>query len=114
MFISIIQLGTKMMTLEGLSLAVGFLNGLGIFLLLYKAGRYTGTTDTRIDKLEECTVKSVHDNEKISEQLTRHGESLARLETDSNNMKMDIRSVRDRQHELANSLAKIPLKEMTN
>lgn len=97
------------MSPESIVTVVSLLNALGIFLLLFKMGRYTGVTDTRITKLEECVVKSMHEDEKILDQLTRHGESLARLETDSNNMKADMRSVRERQHDLANSITKATL-----
>jgi hypothetical protein len=65
--------------LNAIILVVTGLNTLGVFALLFKAGKYVGETDTRLDVLEDTARR--HDG--VAQTLIRQGERLARLEAGS-------------------------------
>lgn len=87
-----------------------FANLIVLIGLIYKIGRYTGTTDTTIQVMEKSIQAVTVTEEKILAQQQHHGEALARLEVESKNMYSDLRIVRDRQHDLANTLTGMTLR----
>ena len=110
--------------------AVAFVTAFGTFAnlvvligLIYKIGRYTGTTDTTITGMKESIAgvkvnlqEHITSVTKADEQILliqgKHGESLARLETQAANMERDILLVRDRQHDFANLLGRLTLDDV--
>lgn len=99
-----------------LNTTIGAITAFGTFAnlvvlvgLIYKVGRYTGTTDTTIQAMEKSITSVTVAEEKIQATQQHHGESLVRLETESRNMMADLRTVRDRQHEFANILTQFTL-----
>ena len=103
----------------------GFFNGIiafgtaanfaAIAALLYKVGRYVGTNDEKIMGIQKEILEvknSLHDHfqydssidSQIQATQVKHGESLARVETECSTMQRDILIIRDRQHAMTNSL----------
>jgi len=64
------------MDLQNTIAVIAFLNSIGIFAMLYKIGRYTGTMDTRLQNVESA----VKDIWSVLRKLEEHGERIARLE----------------------------------
>jgi len=96
-------------TINGITAFGTFANLVVLIGLIYKIGRYTGTTDTTIQTMEKSIQAVTATEEKILSQQHHHGEALARLEVESKNMQSDLRTVRDRQHDLANTLTRMTL-----
>lgn len=80
------------------------LNSIGVFALLFRVGKYIGTTDTRLATLESLASQSNREYMEVSAALVKHGETLIKLETQMESLITEVKLVRQRQHDLANHI----------
>lgn len=96
-------------TLSSIIAFTTLLNSIGVFGLLFKIGKYIGTTDARLQSLETKATGNTAEAKATSDVLMKHGESLARLETEVSSMVQDVRVVKARQHDLANIIMRVTM-----
>jgi hypothetical protein len=96
-------------TFTSLVAVITLLSSLGVFALLFKIGVFVGTAGQRITALEVDKTANALESKAISATLAHHGETLAVMTNDVQNIKKDLRVVRERQHDLANVMTQATL-----
>jgi hypothetical protein len=90
-------------------------------LLIYRTGRYVGQTESKIGFMVEKIAVVEGDlkshfqydmgmDRQIQETQVKHGETLARLESELGNLQKDMLTLRDWRHNVSNVMAGIALK----
>jgi len=99
-------------TIGGITAFGTFANLVVLIGLIYKIGRYTGTTDQTIAGMRESISSLTKSEERIIATQDLHGIALSKLEVNSGNMQTDLRAVRDRQHDFASLLTRLTMERV--
>lgn len=99
-------------TIAGVTAFGTFANLVVLVGLIYKIGRYTGTTDQTIVGMEKSIAALTETEKGVVATQAVHSLALQKLQSDSSNMQSDVKTVRDRQHEFANILTQFTMQQI--